>query len=240
MVDAGVPDFNIGINSGGNTFHSINGYRVDHNQFGGSNANAVVNKAINNMQNNYFSQQHYQASYSQNLSNSIASYEQSSVAQASVGAFGNTISGVGFAGSVASNVDGTFRLLKSGSISLGYYTSGWIKGNQYVKNLYSVSKVGTRVSTGVSIITTGIAYNEIIKGDRSPFNYADATVGTIGLSSSAVSYFRGSRIPGVGFFIAIYGAGRLGWDVGASLAYKYGPINGTYWHGNKNREYYGY
>ncbi len=54
MVDAGVPDFNVGVNSGGNTFHSINGYRVDHNQFGGSNANAVVNNAINEARTNYY------------------------------------------------------------------------------------------------------------------------------------------------------------------------------------------
>lgn len=144
--------------------------------------------------------------------------------------FGNIASSVGFVGSVASNIDGTFRLAKSGSFSPGYYSSGWSTGNQYVKNLYSVSKVGSQVSTGASVLTTGMAYNEILNGNAQPITYADAGVGTLGLSASIASYFSGAQIPGVGFFVAIYGSARIGWDIGASLAPKYGPINGTYWH----------
>lgn len=49
MVDAGIPDFNVGINSAGDTYHEIAGYRVDHDQARvdraiESNVNAAITK----------------------------------------------------------------------------------------------------------------------------------------------------------------------------------------------------
>jgi hypothetical protein len=170
------------------------------------------------------------ANFEQRLSAELYSGDN---AQSQRGGFGNVVSGVGLGGAVASNIDGTFRLAKSGKFSLGYYASGW-KGNQYVKATYSVSKAGARVSTGVCILSTGMAYNEILSGNSHAITYADAAIGSIGLSSSLASYYSGIQIPVIGFFVAIYGSARLGWDLGASLAPKYGLINGYYWDRNKH------
>jgi hypothetical protein len=120
-------------------------------------------------------------------------------------------------------MDGTFRLTKGGTFSPKYYSSGWKGGSPARIATYNISKIGTRVSTGASILTTGMAYNEILNGNPQPITYADATVGTIGLSASAASYFSGAQIPGVGYFVAIYGAARLGWDIGWNLGVRYGP-----------------
>jgi hypothetical protein len=139
------------------------------------------------------------------------------------GGFSNIISGVGFGGSIASNIDGTFRLTKAGVFSPKYYSSGWKGGSPLRIATYNVSKIGTGVSTGASILTTGMAYNEILNGNSQPITYADATVGTIGLFASAASYFSGAQIPGIGYFVAIYGAARLGWDIGWNLGVHYGP-----------------
>ncbi len=142
--------------------------------------------------------------------------------------------GIAIGGFVTGLVDGTFRVAKSGEFSLGYYASGWSKGNQYVKSLYSVSKLGANINTGASIITTGYSYNKIInEGNRDLITYTDAAVGSIGLTTTAATYFSGIEIPVVGFFVACYGSARAGWDFGASLAPKYGPINGYYWSWNK-------
>ncbi len=145
------------------------------------------------------------------------------VASSSGTIFGNVISSVGLTGYTVSDMDGTFRLVKSGSFSPGYYASGWSSGNQYVKNLYNASKFGTRLSTGASVITTGMAYNEIINGNPFTITYVDATVGTIGLTASGVYYLSGAQIPGVGVFVAAYGATRIGWDIGWNLGILYGP-----------------
>jgi len=142
---------------------------------------------------------------------------------------------VGVGGDAASMSNSTFRLAKSGSFSPGYYSSGWSTGNQYVKNLYSVSKVGTGVSTGAGAISTYMAYNDIIKGREQPITYVDAGVGTIGLAASYASYFHGVEIPVVGEFVAIYGALRLSWDVGFYMGANYGPSK---WYGTDNTKWF--
>ncbi len=126
----------------------------------------------------------------------------------------NIASVVGIAGTGLGMIDGTFRLAKSGKFSPGYYSSGWSTGNQYVKSLYSISKVGKGLSTGASIVTTSIAYYQIANGTQQPITYVDATVGTIGLSAMIASYYSGIAIPYVGEFVAIYGTTRLFWDLG--------------------------
>jgi len=142
--------------------------------------------------------------------------EGSSNASSGGGQFKSVFSGVGLVGSIASYIDGTFRLFKSGSFSLRYYSSGWITGNQYVKNLYGVSKIGSKFSTGASILSTATAYNLIIKGNQTPITFADASVGTLGLSATAYTYFTGAKIPVVGQFVMAYGAIRLAWDLGTT------------------------
>jgi hypothetical protein len=139
------------------------------------------------------------------------------------GGFGNVVSGFGFGGAVASNMDGTFRLTKGGTFSPKYYSSGWKGGSPARIATYSVSKIGTGVSTGASALSTGLAYYDIYSEGAQPITYVDATVGTVGLSSSIATYFSGAQIPGVGYFVAIYGAARLGWDIGWNLGVRYGP-----------------
>ena len=80
-----------------------------------------------------------------------------------------------------------------------------------------------------------MAYNQIYNGNQTPLTYADATVGTIGLTSTIATYFTGAQIPGVGFFVAVYGAARLGWDVGWDLGVKYGPRK---WYGTNDYMYF--
>ena len=143
----------------------------------------------------------------------------------------NIASGVGVAGTGLGMIDGTFRLAKSGKFSPSYYSSGWSTGNQYVKNLYSISKVGKGLSTGVSVVTTGIAYYQIANGTQQPITFVDATVGTIGLSAQIASYYSGIAIPYVGEFVAVYGTVRLFWDLGQS----YGPST---WYGTNDYKYF--
>ncbi len=132
-------------------------------------------------------------------------------------------------------VDGTFRLSKSGSFSPGYYASGWSTGNQYVKNLYSVSKVGNGVSAGANVVTTGIAYYQIANGTQQPITYVDAGVGTMGIIASGASYFYGVQIPVVGEFVAVYGVTRVTWDVFFNLGANYGPSK---WYGTDDTRWF--
>jgi hypothetical protein len=148
----------------------------------------------------------------------------------------NTINDViGVAGDGVSLSKGTFRLTKSGLFSPGYYSSGWRTGNQYVKNLYSVSKVGRGVGNGADLLGTGIAYYQIANGTQQPITYVDAGVGTAGIIASGASYFYGVQIPVVGEFVAVYGAARLTWDVFYNLGANYGPTN---WYGTNNDKYF--
>ena len=137
----------------------------------------------------------------------------------------NIASGVGLAGTGLGMVDGTFRMMKSGQISPGYYASGWSTGNQYVKATYSVSKFGTGISAGANAFTTYIAYDKIFNGTQEPITYADAGVGTMGIIASSASYLYGVQIPIVGEFVGIYGVVRVTWDVFFNLGVNYGPRN---------------
>ena len=87
------------------------------------------------------------------------------------------------------------------------------------------------MSTGASVVTTGIAYYQIANGTQQPITCADATVGTIGLSATIASYYSGIAIPYVGEFVAIYGTVRLFWDLGQD----YGPRT---WYGKDDYKYF--
>ncbi len=102
-----------------------------------------------------------------------------------------------------------------------------------VSTVKRVLNISQYIGDAASIYSTGYAYNEILYGDPTLFNYSDAAVGSIGLGASTLSYFSGVEYPGIGYLVAIYGSARLGWDIGWSLAPKYGPINGSYWSWNK-------
>ena len=178
------------------------GFKIDKNGSGSSSENISYNstKRNNNYKNN----------------NSTTGSKNINVA-------GNLVSGIGVSGVGLSTINGTFRLMKNGKFNPDYYSSGWSTGNQYVKNLYSVSKVGKGLSEGANIITTGIAYYQIYQGIQHPITYVDAGVGTIGIITSGVSYFSGVQIPFVGEFVAVYGVCRVTWDVFYYWGEKYGP-----------------
>ena len=206
MDEAGVPSFNVGgtVNLDGNV-----------------NANASVNgqQVLNT------------ANIDRSGPSVKATYDELAQVRKDYGSawYASTVSGAsGVAGDIASMSNSTFRLTKSGSFSPGYYSSGWSTGNQYVNNLYSVSKVGTGVSTGASLITTGLAYNQIYNGSAQTMTYVDASVGTAGLMASYALYFHGVEIPVVGEFVAVYGALRLSWDFGWYMGANYGPIGAYY------------
>lgn len=218
MVDAGIPSFGAGYNS-----HYGGGFYVGNNPMyypGYENRIATGQQGISNQVAGFSG---LRGGTDLRLTTQFEPFAESPLANGVAPLSGYALSVVGVSGSVASNIDGTFRLFKSGSFSPGYYSSGWSSGNQYIKNLYSVSKVGSRVSSGASVLSTGMAYNKILRGNQTAITYADATVGTLGLSASAASYFTGVQIPVVGKFVAVYGAARLGWDIGWNLGIRYGP-----------------
>ncbi|WP_157666454.1 RHS repeat domain-containing protein [Alkalitalea saponilacus] len=115
-----------------------------------------------------------------------------------------------------------------------FYGSVETGGSSGNPKLLKLSKVGARVNTGASIVTTGFAYGEMVFGEPQPITYVDASVGTVGLVSVVTSKLSGVSIPGVGMGVTYYGTARLGWDVGASFAPKYGLINGYYWERNRH------
>ncbi len=106
---------------------------------------------------------------------------------------------------MASMSNSTIRLMSgaNGSISPRIYSSGWNGGSPARISTYSVSKIGTGVSTGAGAISTYMAYNDIVKGRQQPITYIDAGVGTAGLVGSYASYFHGIEIPVVGEFVLL-------------------------------------
>ena len=145
--------------------------------------------------------------------------------------------GLGVIGSGMNQIKGTFRLVKRGKFSPGYYESGWLKGNQYVKskNIYSVSKMGIKISNYANVVTTGVAYYDIATNNQNLFTLTDATVGTAGTMTWIASHYAGVQIPVVGEFVAIYGTLRLTWDVSFYLGYYYGPST---WFGSDNNKWF--
>jgi RHS repeat-associated protein len=141
----------------------------------------------------------------------------------------------GVAGSGLSLAKGTFRLRKSGRFSFGYYKSGWSTGNQYVKTTYSISKLGSKISTGANIVTTGMAYHDIATGNQQPITYVDAGVGTAGMIAQGSSYFAGVQIPYIGEFVAVYGVLRLTWDIFYDLGARRGPST---WYGTDDTKWF--
>ena len=144
---------------------------------------------------------------------------------------------VGVAGDVTSMSNSTFRLMSgaNGTFSPKIYNSGWKGGSPARITTYSLSKVGTGVSTGASVVTTYMSYNQIYNGEAQPITYVDAGVGTAGILAAGASYFYGVQIPVVGEFVAVYGALRLTWDVSFYLGTKYGPSK---WYGTNDNKWF--
>ena len=147
------------------------------------------------------------------------------------------IGAIGTSGDAASLSKSTFRLMNgaNGSFSPNIYPNGWNGGSTARITTYSVSKIGTGVSTVSGAVCTYMAYNDIIKGKDQPITWVDAGVGTIGLGTSISSYFTGVKIPYVGGFVAIYGAVRLTWDVGCYMGENYGPST---WYGTNDYKWF--
>jgi len=135
------------------------------------------------------------------------------------------VASVGLFGTWLTSNKGTFRIRKSGRLSLRYYSSGWRTGNQYVNKLYSVSKVGSGVSLGADVYLTYNAYNNIFSDQGAGLiDYFDAGFGTAGVMNSTKGLLFGSSIPVVGEVVALYGIFRLTWDVFWDLGAQYGPF----------------
>ena len=144
---------------------------------------------------------------------------------------------VGVAGDVTSMSNSTFRLMSgaNGTFSPKIYNSGWNGGSPARITTYSLSKVGTGVSTGANVVITYMSYNQIYNGEAQPITYVDAGVGTAGILAAGASYFYGVQIPVVGEFVAVYGALRLTWDVSFYLGTKYGPSK---WYGTNDNKWF--
>nr|WP_320117918.1 hypothetical protein [uncultured Marinifilum sp.] len=96
------------------------------------------------------------------------------------------------------------------------------------KTLKCIGEVG-------NVVTTGMSYYDIAKGDSQPITYVDAGVGTMGILASGASYFYGVQIPVVGEVVAIYGTLRLTWDVSFNLGVNYGPST---WYGDNDYKWF--
>ncbi len=96
------------------------------------------------------------------------------------------------------------------------------------KTLKYIGEVG-------NVVTTGMSYYDIAKGDSQPITYVDAGVGTMGILASGASYFYGVQIPLVGEVVAIYGTLRLTWDVSFNLGIHYGPST---WYGDNDNKWF--
>jgi hypothetical protein len=135
------------------------------------------------------------------------------------------VASIGLFGTWITSNKGTFRIRKSGRLSFKYYSSGWRTGNQYVDELFSVSKVGSGVSLGADIYLTYNAYNNIFSNQGARLiDYFDAGFGSAGIVNSTKELLFRSSIPIVGEVVALYGVFRLTWDVFYDLGAQYGPF----------------
>ncbi len=109
--------------------------------------------------------------------------------------FNWTNTGANAAAYGAYKVGGTFRLMKSGSVSLGWYKSGWSTGNQYVKTTYSLSKLGKGIGYGTSFVGAAIGVINFELSDKSWGDY-----GQLGMSflSSGLTCFPATTLVGIG------------------------------------------
>jgi hypothetical protein len=219
MVNAGVPNFGVNYNT---TFGI--GFSVGENP---AYYPGYENKIIDGQRN-----------ISNHLVEVRQNYGPEWHAQGQGGLDASTFFGaVGVGGDVASMSNTSFRLMSgaNGSFSPKLYSSGWNGGSPARITTYSVSRIGTGVSTGAGAISTYMAYNDIIKGREQPITWVDAGVGTFGLAASYSTYFHGAEIPVVGEFVAVYGALRLSWDVGWYMGVYYGPSK---WYGTDNTKWF--
>ncbi len=147
------------------------------------------------------------------------------------------VGGFGVASYPLSLSGGTFRINSgvNGSFSPKFYASGWKGGSPARITTYSAAKVGSRVSTGATAFTTGVAYYNIASGNAQPITYVDAGVGTAGLMSTLATYYSGAQIPIVGEVVVVYGTARLVWDTFYNLGIHYGPSK---WFGTDNYRWF--
>lgn len=127
----------------------------------------------------------------------------------------------------------SFRITNGtkGKFSPKIYPTGWKGGSRARITTYNFSKLGTKITFGTSILTTGKSYYEIATDTQNPFTLMDATVGTAGLMATIATYYSGAQIPYVGPFVALYGTMRLSWDVAFYMGYNYDPST---WYGDNN------
>jgi hypothetical protein len=95
----------------------------------------------------------------------------------------------------AYEVGGTFRLAKSGSLSLGWYKSGWSTGNQYVKTTFSMSKLGSGVGYGTSFLGVLMGGYNFSVSDKSWGDYGQLGVSVL---SAGLTCFPATTPVGIG------------------------------------------
>jgi len=103
--------------------------------------------------------------------------------------------GVNAAAYGAYEVGGTYRLMKSGSLSLGWYKSGWSTGNQYVKSTYSLSKLGKGVGLGTSFLGVVMGGYSFAVSDKSWGDYGQLGVS---ITSSVLTCYPATTPLGIG------------------------------------------
>ncbi len=152
------------------------------------------------------------------LNNTAASQTISNTQNSELLSTSNKLALGGMAASGLSEFDGSFRVTNGikNQFSPKYYDSGWNGGSVARIKTYSLGNTASvmkGVSFGASVITTGMSYRDLWKGEGDMITYADASVGSAGILTYAAEYFTGVEIPVVGEFVALYGVLRLTWDV---------------------------
>ncbi len=238
QVPSWVPDFSVGVNSSGQTFHTVgNSGPIYHNNnsytIPGINFSEVYvpnNSSVGGMPTT--------GVYGEQLN--LGGFQPSLDEQGGGVEFGSASlisGGVGVVGDAMSMSNSTFRLTGGANwaFSPKIYSSGWKGGSPAKITTYSLSKVGSGVSTGGNLVGTGIAYYQIADGSAQPITYVDAGLGTMGIIASGASYFYGVQIPFVGGAVAVYGVTRITWDVFYNLGSNYGPSK---WYGTDDRRWF--
>jgi len=141
----------------------------------------------------------------------IATLEGSDPIPAWVGWVNNGVNAVAYE---AGEIGGSFRLMKSGKVSLHWYKSGWSTGNQYVKTTYNLSKFGTYSGYGTSLLGFAFGTYDFAVSDKSWGDY-----GQLGISflSSGLTVCPATTPVGIGIGVIDLAGGFNGFYQGLDL-----------------------
>jgi len=149
-----------------------------------------------------------------------------------------SFSTAGAAGYVAGLSKSTFRITNgayNGSQFSPQIYPGWNGGGVARISTYSISKIGSKVSTGAGIITTAMGYDEIIYGNPTSKTFFDTGVGTVGGINAIMPFIGYKSIATIGEATSIYGLLSLSWDIGFYSGQNWGPST---WYGYDNTKWF--